>query len=284
MLRLLAALAGLALAICIITAARFWASAWGTPHLEHIRRASGGRPWAWALHEMLSCLASLGVSLVLYPAFLVQSLWLPRPGPKASGPPVLLTHGLFHTSSAWFFYARWLPRAGFTRLHAWTYNSFTLDFDGVVEGLSRQVEALRERYPGQKVLLVGHSLGGLAIRAYLSRPGAAERATAAVSLAAPHQGSKLASLGFCPLARSLLCASPLYLRLNGAEVPAPVPALSIYTPVDNMVIPNDFARISVPGWTELETAPVSHVWLLYHRPAAMAAIRFLQDACADKDR
>ena len=148
----------------------------------------------------------------------------------------------------------------------------------LLEKLAARVRRVQERHPGHKVVLVGHSLGGLLIRALLNRPEAADLAACAVTLGAPHQGSVLAGLGFSALARGLKYRGPLIQRIEAAQAPPPVPALSIYTPVDNMVIPPEGARIRVPGWVELETDPVSHVWLLYHRPAADAALSFIAAA------
>lgn len=275
---LLKALLAAALLVCLFTAALFWTLAAGSLHWEHLRRCSGGRVWRWVLSEAVTCLGALTASFLLYPAFLGKRFWLPEPGPGASGPPVLFAHGVFHTASAWVLYARWFRRAGFNNLHAWTYPSFGTDFDALLDRLEAKVQDLRERNSGSKVVLVGHSLGGLLIRAYLSRPGAREAVAAAVAIGAPHQGSVLAILGCTGLARELKYRGPLIHRLEAGQVPPPVPALSIYSPVDNMVVPPEGARIRCPGWEEHETGPVSHVWLLYHRPAAAAALSFIAAA------
>lgn len=275
---LLKALLAVALFVCVFTAGRFWMAAAGSLHMEHVRRRSGGRVWRWVLAGAASSLAALLASFFLYPAFLFSRLWLPEPRAGESGPPVLFVHGVFHTASAWVLFSRWFRRAGLRSLYAWTYPSFGADFDGLLETLSARVRAVRDRHPGHKVVLVGHSLGGLLIRALLSRPDAADMVAAAVTLGAPHQGSVLAGLGFSALARGLMYRGPLVKRIEAAQVPAPVPALSIYSPVDNMVIPPEGARIRCAGWKELETAPVSHVWLLYHKPAAEAALSFIAAA------
>lgn len=280
---LLKALLAAALSVCVFTAGRFWMAAAGSRHMEHIRRASGGRVWQWALTGAVTCLAAQLASFFLYPAFLFSRRWLPEPQSGDPGPPTLFVHGVFHTASAWICYARWFRRAGRPSLHLWTYPSFRTDFDALLEELAARVQAVRRRHPGHKVILVGHSLGGLLIRALLSRPGAGEDIACAVTLGAPHQGSVLAGLGFSALARGLKHRGPLIKRIEAEEVPPPVPALSIYSPVDNMVIPPEGARIRCPGWTELETHPVSHIWLLYHRPAADAALSFIAAALRGED-
>lgn len=272
-----------ALFVCAVTAGRFWIAASGGLHLAHIRRRSGGRVWLWVLAEAVTCLAAQTVSFLLYPAFLFSRRWLPEPRPGDPGPPVLFVHGVFHTASAWLCFARWFRRAGYANLYVWTYASFRTDFPVLLDELEARVRAVQERHGGQKAVLVGHSLGGLLIRALLSRPGAGDLAACAVALGAPHQGSVLAGLGFSALARGLKYRGPLIREIEAREVPPPVPALSIYSPVDNMVIPPEGARIRKTGWLELETEPVSHVWLLYHRPAAAAALSFIASALRGED-
>jgi triacylglycerol esterase/lipase EstA (alpha/beta hydrolase family) len=275
---LLKGLFAAALFVCVLTASRFWAAAAGSLHMDYVRRRSGGRVWLWALSEAVTCLAAQLVSFLLYPAFLFSGRWLPQPRPGDPGPPVLFVHGVFHTASAWLCFARWFRRAGHESLYVWTYASFRTDFEVLLEELAARARTVQVNHPGHKVVLVGHSLGGLLIRALLNRPEAADLAACAVTLGAPHQGSVLAGLGFSALARGLKYRGPLIKRLEAAQVPPPVPALSIYSPVDNMVIPPEGARIRCPGWMELETHPVSHVWLLYHKPAADAALSFIAAA------
>ena len=275
---LLKALLAAALFVCAVTASRFWIAASGSLHIEHIRRRSGGRIWLWVLAEAVTCLAAQLVSFFLYPAFLFSRRWLPEPQAGDTGAPVLFVHGVFHTASAWLYYARRFRRAGHENLYVWTYASFRTDFSVLLDRLEARVRDVQARHPGHKVVLVGHSLGGLLIRALLSRPGIADLACCAVAIGAPHQGSVLAGLGFSALARGLKYRGPLIKRIEEGEVPPPVPALSIYSPVDNMVIPPEGTRIRNAGWMELETEPVSHVWLLYHRPAAEAALGFVAAA------
>lgn len=280
---LLKALLAAALFVCVFTAGRFWIAAAGSLHMEHIRRRSGGRVWLWVLSEAVTCLAAMLSSFFLYPAFLFARRWLPEPRVGDPGPPVLFVHGVFHTASAWLCFVRWFRRAGHASLYVWTYASFRTDFPVLLDELETRVRAVQARHPGHKVVLVGHSLGGLLIRALLSRPGAGDLAAAAVTLGTPHQGSVLAGLGFSTLARGLKFRGSLIKRIEAAEAPPPVPALSIYTPVDNMVIPPEGARIRSAGWMELETEPVSHVWLLYHKPAAEAALAFIDSALRGED-
>ncbi len=265
------------LTVCAVTYWLFWAAAAGTEHMDLLRRRFSGRVWLRGVWAFVSSLASQLVSVVLYPAFLFQKYWLAPPRDLASArPPVLFVHGYTHTASAWLPFSVWFRRAGFADLHAITYNSLTLRFCDVVDQLEAEVARLLRERPGRPVLLVGHSLGGLAIREFMNTSPLAARVGAAVTLGTPHQGSTLAGLAPSPLARSLQFRGPLIRGIESRDARPAAPCLSIYSPLDNMVLPPQGLRIASPGWTEVEGAPVCHVGMLYHRPTAKTVLEFLE--------
>jgi triacylglycerol esterase/lipase EstA (alpha/beta hydrolase family) len=84
------------------------------------------------------------------------------------------------------------------------------------------------------VILVGHSMGGLVARAYLQRHGES-RVAGLVTLGTPHQGSRLAHIGYGENARQMRPGSPW---LQALASPAPVvDTVVIYSPHDNFVMP-----------------------------------------------
>lgn len=256
----------------------FWYETLSGPHLDEIRRQSQGRPGRWALTALASASASQVMVIALFFLHFMQRFWLPderRPGV----PPVLLVHGLYHNSSAWALFAGRLSRRGLTDLHALGYNSYSGSYWKIVERIDKKVEdILADRPAGTRIALVGHSLGGLAIRGWLSTGKHSERALAAVTLGTPHKGSKLAGLGIGRLARSLMRHGELIAEIEKNESPPPCPALSLRTLMDNMVIPAKCLRIDTPGWTERTTPPVSHVAMLYSKSTAEEAASFIREA------
>jgi triacylglycerol esterase/lipase EstA (alpha/beta hydrolase family) len=217
----------------------------------------------------------------LYCAHLLRRFWLPQK-PSKGTPPVLLVHGLFHNASAWAIFSRRLARAGLSDLHLVTYNSFTVTYWDIVDLVDKRVaEIAAQRGPDTQVALVGHSLGGLAIRGWLSSGGHKDKALAAVIIGAPNKGSKLAGLGVSRLAGSLMHQGPLIREIEDREQEPPCPALSIYSPMDNMIMPSENTRIHAPGWTEEHTPPLGHVAMLYSRRVTDMTVRFIQNAAGD---
>lgn len=281
---ILLALTGLA--VSSVTYWVFWRRTAGTGHWEMIRRETGGRPWLWLGAGFLSSLGSQAWAVILYPLFLVKRAWLrPRRGRNAapSGPPVLFVHGYTHTASAWILFARWFRRAGYTDLDATTYNSWTLDFEGIVRQVEDEVRGILARRPGQKLVLVGHSLGGLAVRALLNSSDLAPHILAVVTLGSPHQGTVLAPLGMNKLGHTLAFQGPLVREIEAKDRDTGVPSLAVFSPVDNMIVPLEGLRIHAPGWEELRIGPVCHVGMLYHRPTAQAALEFIDRARNARD-
>ncbi|EGY27186.1 PGAP1-like family protein [Desulfovibrio sp. A2] len=203
----------------------------------------------------------------------------PAPAPDQSPalPPVLLVHGLYHNVTAWTLYRRWLRAAGFTRVYCHGYSSWRTDFGLLVDELDEAVRDLVAAHPGEKPLLMGHSLGGLLIRGWLADAANQKLVAGAVTLGTPHQGSSLARLGAGSLARSLTFRGALIRNLEACEAPAEVGCVALYSPIDNMVVPQEGLHVTTPGWT-LRTAPaVSHIWMLWDRNTARLAIDALRE-------
>jgi len=209
-------------------------------------------------------------------------------GAGAAKPTVVLVHGLYHNPAAWFV-MRWrLRRAGFADLRCYGYASFGRDFSAIADGLARLLLETAQAAPGGRVLLLGHSLGGLIIRAACADARVAAggcRVAGVVTLGTPHRGSTLAGvLGVGSLARSL-APKGAAIRLVRALPECSVPGLSLYTPTDGMVLPLSGAlldeREREAGWQERALPPMSHVGLLYSNAAAREALAFFQARSGD---
>jgi triacylglycerol lipase len=263
--------------VTCLTYAFFWVEIAGSPYRIRLQEISRGHVGRLLLGAMLYSVLSMLVVVVCFPLQFWKGLWRPHQRPKGEGTPVFLVHGLYHNASAWVLYRWWLKRAGFTTIYCWSYNSFGPSFDQIRKNFQELVNTIMDgHHPEQKAIMMGHSLGGLIIRAYLAGSGAAHRVTATVTLGTPHQGSKLAALGFSRLARSLIYQGALIQELEHDVLPEDVGRLAVLTPTDNMVLPPEALRSVQDGWQYLETSPISHVALLYHWPTAKKVIEYLK--------
>ncbi len=261
-----------------VSAFIFWRTA-TTEHITLLCKASGNRLWLWAVVGIFSRTFSQIWAYFLFPLTLFPRLWLTPPAHSGrKGPPVLFVHGYVHIASVWLHFACFFKKAGYTDLHAYSYNTYKLTFEQCVERLEEELTALTQARTGQKIVLVGHSLGGLLIRAVLNRNTAlSESLLAVVTLGTPHQGSSLGRVAPTPVGKSLAYKGRVVTELWENHVIPPCPCLSLYSLLDDLVLPLEGCRINLPGWQEKQTGPVCHIGLLYAPSVIKTTLTFIAD-------
>lgn len=179
---------------------------------------------------------------------------------SAGRPPVLLVHGYQCNRGFWRWQRARLERAG------WTVATLNLDpvfapIDSYGALIHGRIEEICAATGAAQVVLVGHSMGGLAARAYLRRSGTA-RVAKLITLGTPHQGSRLARLGRGPNAREMEPGSAWLAALNApGAAPLPADSVSLRSPYDNYVMPQDNALL--PGARNLALGPVGHLAMAF---------------------
>jgi triacylglycerol lipase len=110
-----------------------------------------------------------------------------------------------------------------------------------IEELAAQLASFADRnLPRRKFDLVGFSMGGLVSRYYVQRLGGLERVEHFVTMATPHQGTKMAWLhpGRAPGVVQMRPRSQFLLDLDrDADVLRQIKFTSFYTPLDTIVVP-----------------------------------------------
>jgi triacylglycerol esterase/lipase EstA (alpha/beta hydrolase family) len=244
--------------------------------LAQVRRLCGGRLAPSLARALVNATWSLWLTALALP--LGRFL-----GPKSEHveqTPVILVHGLYHNPAAWLVFGTRLATHGLTHQRSYAYSSFGPGFAEIVQGLAQTIREVAETAPAGRVLLVGHSLGGLVIRAACAEPEIASLVAGVVTLGAPHRGSTLANLAIGRLGRALIPEGEVLTHLQGLPV-CRARALSLSTPTDSMVLPLACAfleeREKAAGWREACVAPMSHVGLLYDAKTAAIAAEFLRE-------
>lgn len=207
-----------------------------------------------------------GESLASVRSFVLWMPWLgnsPLPsGSDGRRVPVVLIHGFLCNRAVWRPMAAWLAARG----HAVESLNLEPPFAGIddyVPAVEQAVERLRARTGAERVALIGHSMGGIAIRAWLRRHGAA-RVAAVVTLGSPHRGTWSARHAVGRNVAQMRPENPWLADLARSETPALRRLFTVILSLhDNIVMPQatqtlDDARIVV-----LEG--LGHVQLAQHR-------------------
>jgi pimeloyl-ACP methyl ester carboxylesterase len=140
------------------------------------------------------------------------------------------------------------------------------DIDSYSEGIARRIDEVLAATGAPQVILVGHSMGGLASRGYLRRHGIAKVARL-ITLGSPHKGTRLAGLGLGPNARQMRIGSTW---LTALQAPLPPASVSIYSCHDNYVFPQQ-ACSTLDGATNVAIGGVGHLGMAFS-PRVLASL------------
>lgn len=197
--------------------------------------------------------AVLGTNLFCFPW---EGLAL-RPDPQlapSSGKPIVMVHGYFSNRGYFRPLVRALERRGVAPIFTPNLIASFATIEDYVAQLHREIERIVAGTGQPKVILVCHSMGGLAARLYMCIHGH-ERVAKLITIASPHHGTVHARFGAGPNARQMHRGSQFLVQLcekEGERGPE-CGVTSIYTPHDNLVAPQETSRlpwarnIAIPG-------------------------------------
>ncbi len=242
--------------------------------------------YAWAWHSpapplsmwqaLRMVLGEYAVHLLCFVLIFPFERWWMRPDLLTAGsrPPVLLVHGYGCSRAAWWWLRRRLQAAG------WTVATINLEpvfssIDDYIDPLEQRIAAVLAKTGAERLLLVGHSMGGLVARAYLQRCGKS-RVVGLVTLGTPHQGSRIAPLGFGANARQMRIGSAWLQAL--ASPASMLDTLAIYSPHDNYVMPQ--SNLQLPSTASHSIEGLGHLAMLYSPRVAQVLLAALDQTCA----
>lgn len=239
------------------------------PALPHVWRAAarhdlGEQPLRTALAEWAVAMA---ISAARPAGF------LPLPGARAKGPrPVILLHGYAMNRANFLPLACRMRRAGLGPIFGFEYWSL-----GRTAAAARQlgwfVDEVREATGSDEVDLVGHSMGGVVGRYYVTLAGGDRAVRHLITIGSPHSGTEISKIGIGHPTRELVLGSALLTRLAAAPPPTHTQTTSIWSRADALV-PGARQR-AFPGAEVITYPDLGHVSLLVSRRVSRAVIERL---------
>jgi predicted alpha/beta hydrolase family esterase len=175
--------------------------------------------------------------------------------------PLLLIHGYQCNRGFWFWLRRKLEAAGWT-VATHSMEPVWTEIDNYAEGIDRRIDEVLAATGASQVILVAHSMGGLACRAYLRRHGKTKVARL-ITLGSVHHGTRLAHLGIGANARQMQIGNPWLKALGATDaVPLPPGSASIYSCHDNYVFPQETSS-TLEGAANIPISGVSHIGMAF---------------------
>lgn len=194
------------------------------------------------------------------------------PGRRA----LVLVHGFVCNRGLWQPWLRELRRRDlpYTTVNLEPVFGSIDDYVPLIEDAVRRAHALT----GQPPLLVCHSMGGLAARAWLAAtPGAAGRVCGVVTIGTPHHGTWLARFSHLTNGRQMRIDGDWLRALQAREAGQPRPPFVCwYSNADNIVFPA--ATATLPGADNRFLPGVPHVAMAYHPKVMDTSLAMLASA------
>src|SRR5574340_261596 len=136
---------------------------WRSPRPAHARIGLGA--------TVRLCWTELWVIAISWPVMALHRWLIRDPPPAPAERPVLLVHGVLVNDGVWFYFRRYLARHGIRPIYTVNYGPPLADIEHFAEQLGAKIEAICAATGAPRVVLIGHSMGGLVARAYLRRFG-----------------------------------------------------------------------------------------------------------------
>jgi len=228
-------------------------------------------PPAYRLNWRQACKLFFGE----YRATMTSSSWtMPfrtfekRTASNMVGLPVLLIHGYGCNSGYWHPMSKALLRAGVAH-RAIDMEPVMGGIDEYVPLIDRAVQTLCAESGSEKIILLAHSMGGLAARAYLRKYGS-HRIAKIITLGTPHRGTGIAHFGLGLNCRQMhwtadgqegIASEWLRELQTGESGETRALFVSIYSHHDNIIAPQTSSHLK--GAKNIALQGIGHVALAF---------------------
>ena len=202
----------------------------------------------------------------------------PRYGAPGPGMPVVLVPGIYCNAGLWGWMRRRLAALGVAHTWAVTLEPPLAGIDELAERLLEKIEQICAASGAERVVVVGHSMGGLAARACRG-PAARARIARIVTLGTPHHGSSIARWAGGRNGRQMRPGSAWLAALDAGGTGA-VPVVSVFSWHDNFVAPQDSGLLV--GAHNVALAGIGHLSLAFSGAVAQRVREEVAAAAAQK--
>lgn len=190
---------------------------------------------------------------------------------------VVLVHGFVCNRGLWTTWMRTFRQTGvpFVAVNLEPVFCPIESYAPIIDAAVRRLQ----QATGLRPIVVAHSMGGLAVRAWLTQPDSHLRMHRVITIATPHGGTWLARFGLTANSRQMRLGSRWIAELErGESASLRARFTCFYGHCDNVVFP--VATATLPGADNRHLPSVAHVDMLSHPAVFKAVMQFL---CLDDD-
>lgn len=238
-----------------------------------VKSRAPGANRRWLRSLLFEYAAMVRASLWQLPWASAAQVAMPAAG-AALRTPVLLVHGYLCNHRVWDAMARQLHSAGHPIMQIDLEPVFA-PIDSYAPQVEHAVSELCHQTGAAKVALIGHSMGGLAIRAWMRAYGSA-RVARVITLGTPHAGTQIARRTRTPNGQQMVWGSAWLQELANGETAATRSLMRIaLTPQDHIVFPQ--REQVLPGVAVTVFDGLGHLELCRNRAVIAWVLQQLDD-------
>lgn len=176
-------------------------------------------------------------------------------------PPILLLHGYMMRGWVLLYIKKRLQKDGWDQVYTWNYMPPFKKIPYYAEQLRDKVEDILKKTTHTKIILIGHSMGGLLARYYINFFQGKNYVDKLITLGTPHKGTQLWSFSYSPCGMDMRPGSNFFKSLK--VVPNNIKILSIYSSFDEIVIPYQNSILNWKNVKNKEFDDLGHMRLIF---------------------
>ena len=176
--------------------------------------------------------------------------------------PVLLIHGYMMRGWTLMYIKKRLKKDGWNQAYTWSYIPPFKNIPYYAGQLKNKVNDILDETSQTKIVLIGHSMGGLLARYYISHLDGKSCVEKLITIGTPHKGTQLWSFTFSPCGMDMRPGSTFLKKLR--VIPATIKTLSIYSSFDEIILPYKNSQIKGKNILNKEFDDLGHMRLIFN--------------------
>lgn len=151
--------------------------------------------------------------------------------------PILLVHGYGQTKMDWIWFKHQLKQKKVGPIYALNLCPPFASISDLAQLIKKKVKKIQEETGQTRIILIGHSMGGLTSSYYAEFLAQPNEVAAVITLASPFQGTTLAALGYGKNVNEMAPKSSFLQAITNRIESSSIPYHHVASKIDNMIVP-----------------------------------------------